>query len=213
MHSPFQRIPIKPYNIPAAPVIFQEEIKKSRFITHLVHAPGIEAAKAFIDNIKTKHAGARHNCWGFVAGSPEDSVQLGFSDDGEPSGTAGKPILAQLKGSDVGEICAVVTRYSGGIKLGTGGLVKAYGGGVKQALDQLQTVEKIPASNITLHCDYATQGIIERLVGEYQGRVVESTFANDVFLHLEIPQLTAKQFIDKVFQITQGTVQGKLVNR
>lgn len=122
----------KPYLIPAEPAQFEEEIKKSVFITYLAHTPSIEAAKAFVDQIKAKHADARHNCWGFVAGRPEDSMQWGFSDDGEPSGTAGKPILAQLSGSGVGEITAVVTRYSGGIKLGTGGLVKAYGGGVNK---------------------------------------------------------------------------------
>ncbi len=79
--------------------------------------------------MKQKHPDARHNCWGFVAGRPDDSMLWGFSDDGEPSGTAGKPILAQLSGCGVGEITAVVTRYYGGIRLGTGGLVKAYGGG------------------------------------------------------------------------------------
>ena len=132
----------QPYLIPIDRVIFEEEIKKSLFITHIAHTPTIEIAKAFVDEIKTQHASARHNCWGFVAGRPEDSLLWGFSDDGEPSGTAGKPILAQLSGSGIGEMTAVVTRYSGGIKLGTGGLVKAYGGGVQQALKQVQTIEK-----------------------------------------------------------------------
>ena len=85
-----------PYLIPAQPAQFEEEIKKSVFITYLAHTPSVEAAKAFVEQIKTKHADARHNCWGFVAGRPEDSMRWGFSDDGEPSGTAGKPILAQL---------------------------------------------------------------------------------------------------------------------
>ncbi|CAE6878617.1 IMPACT family member YigZ [Vibrio sp. B1FLJ16] len=132
----------QPYLIPAQPAQFEEEIKKSVFITYLAHTPSIEAAKAFVDQIKIKHSDARHNCWGFVAGRPEDSMKWGFSDDGEPSGTAGKPILAQLSGSRVGEITAVVTRYSGGIKLGTGGLVKAYGGGVQQALSSFKLLRK-----------------------------------------------------------------------
>ncbi|STJ21049.1 Xaa-Pro dipeptidase [Escherichia coli] len=102
--------------------------KKSRFITLLAHTDGVEAAKAFVESVRAEHPDARHHCVAWVAGAPDDSQQLGFSDDGEPAGTAGKPMLAQLMGSGVGEITAVVVRYYGGILLGTGGLVKAYGG-------------------------------------------------------------------------------------
>ena len=122
------------YPILTVPVSFSEEIKKSRFTTILAATPGIDAAKAFIQRVREEHASAGHHCWAFVAGAPDDSQQLGFSDDGEPSGTAGKPMLSQLMGSGIGEITAVVVRYYGGIPLGTGGLVKAYGGGVQQAL-------------------------------------------------------------------------------
>ncbi|WP_268597189.1 YigZ family protein, partial [Escherichia coli] len=124
---------MRPYPIPAEATCFTEEIKKSRFITLLAPTSGVEAAKAFIQQVRDEHPAARHHCWAFVAGSPDDSQQLGFSDDGEPSGTAGKPILAQLMGSGIGEVTAVVVRYYGGVKLGTGGLVKAYGNGVQQA--------------------------------------------------------------------------------
>ncbi|MGV8209328.1 YigZ family protein, partial [Pseudomonas aeruginosa] len=92
----------------------------------------------------------RHHCVAWGAGPPNDSQQLGFSDDGEPAGTAGKPMLAQLMGSGVGEITAVVVRYYGGILLGTGGLVKAYGGGVHQALAQLATQRKTPLTAYTV---------------------------------------------------------------
>jgi uncharacterized YigZ family protein len=108
--------------IPAAPVTFVEEIKKSRFITLLAHTDGV-AAKAFVESVRAEHPDARHHAWRGWPG-PNDSQQLGFSDDGEPAGTAGKPMLAQLMGSGVGEITAVVVRYYGGILLGTGGLVK-----------------------------------------------------------------------------------------
>ena len=94
--------------IPAAPVTFSEEIKKSRFITLLAHTDGVEAAKAFVESVRAEHPDARHHCVAWVAGPPNDSQQLGFSDDGEPAGTAGKPILAQLMGSNIGEITAVV---------------------------------------------------------------------------------------------------------
>ncbi len=100
--------------IPAAPVTVVEEIKKSRFITLLAHTDGVEAAKAFVESVRAEHPDARHHCVAWVAGAPDDSQQPGFSDDGEPAGTAGKPMLAQLMGSGVGQITAVVVRYYGG---------------------------------------------------------------------------------------------------
>ena len=131
------------YLIPKSAVVFEEEIKKSRFITYLQHTEGLEQAKAFWAEIKAQHPNARHHCWAAVAGKPTDSQQLGFSDDGEPAGTAGKPMLSALQGSQVGEISAVVVRYYGGILLGTGGLVRAYGNGVQQALKLLETERKV----------------------------------------------------------------------
>ncbi|MFB1092923.1 YigZ family protein [Vibrio diabolicus] len=176
----------KPYLIPAELAQFEEEIKKSVFITYLAHTPSIEAAKAFVDQIKAKHADARHNCWGFVAGRPEDSMKWGFSDDGEPSGTAGKPILAQLSGSGVGEITAVVTRYSGGIKLGTGGLVKAYGGGVQQALKLLQTIEKKITTKLRLTLDYGFMPIAQSIMPQFGVIEVEAEYSDQVVLVVEI---------------------------
>lgn len=175
-----------PYLIPAQPAQFEEEIKKSVFITYLAHTPSVEAAKAFVEQIKTKHSDARHNCWGFVAGRPEDSMKWGFSDDGEPSGTAGKPILAQLSGSGVGEITAVVTRYSGGIKLGTGGLVKAYGGGVQQALKLLQTIEKKITTKLRLELDYGFMPIAQSLMPQFSAVEVDAEYSDQVVLVVEI---------------------------
>ena len=150
--------------IPAEPVTFVEEIKKSRFITLLAHTNGVEAAKAFVESVRMQHPDARHHCVAWVAGPPNDSQKLGFSDDGEPAGTAGKPMLSQLMGSGVGEITAVVVRYYGGILLGTGGLVKAYGGGVQQALNLLITTRKTPLTEYTLLCDYAQLSGSETLI-------------------------------------------------
>lgn len=175
-----------PYLIPAQPAQFEEEIKKSVFITYLAHTPSVEAAKAFVEQIRTKHSDARHNCWGFVAGRPEDSMKWGFSDDGEPSGTAGKPILAQLSGSGVGEITAVVTRYSGGIKLGTGGLVKAYGGGVQQALKLLQTIEKKITTKLRLELDYGFMPIAQSLMPQFGVVEVDAEYSDQVVLVVEI---------------------------
>lgn len=196
----------EPYLVPAAPVTVEEEIKKSRFITYLAHTPGIEAAKAFVQQIKSKHSDARHNCWGFVAGRPSDSMQWGFSDDGEPSGTAGKPILAQLSGSGVGEITAVVTRYSGGIKLGTGGLVKAYGGGVQQALTVLQTKEKVITSVLRLRCAYNQMSLVESLLAEYAGRQLSAEFGQEIEMIMEVDSRCVAALMVKLTNRSGGQI-------
>ncbi|EGR1513321.1 YigZ family protein [Vibrio vulnificus] len=183
-----------PYLIPAQVVQFEAEIKKSLFITYLAHTPTIEAAKAFVERIKTQHADARHNCWAFVAGRPEDSMKWGFSDDGEPSGTAGKPILAQLSGSGVGEITAVVTRYYGGIRLGTGGLVKAYGGGVQQALKLLQTIEKKITTKLRLELDYAFVPIAQSIMQQFGAFEVDAQYSESVVLVVELEVRNVEMF-------------------
>ncbi len=187
-----------PYLIPVSPVEFEEEIKKSLFITHLAHTPNIEAAKEFVENVKTTHSSARHNCWAFAAGRPEDSMKWGFSDDGEPSGTAGKPILAQLSGSGIGEITAVVTRYSGGIKLGTGGLVKAYGGGVQQALKLVQTIEKKITTHLQLRLDYALMPLAQSLLTQYDATAISTDFSHQIDMTIEIEKMRASEFTQSI---------------
>lgn len=196
-----------PYLIPLASVVFEEEIKKSIFITHLAHTPSIEMAKIFIAQIKSLHINAGHNCWGFAAGRAEDSLLWGFSDDGEPSGTAGKPILAQVSGSGVGELTAVVTRYSGGIKLGTGGLVRAYGGGVQQALKQLQTIEKKITAQIHLELDYAEMPLVQSMVAKYQAFQMEADFSDRIRLVVEIDKRKLTSFIQMLINQSGARVQ------
>lgn len=188
----------QPYLIPAESIQFEEEIKKSTFITYLAHTPSIDDAKAFIEQIKSQHADARHNCWAFVAGRPEDSMKWGFSDDGEPSGTAGKPILAQLSGSGIGELTAVVTRYYGGILLGTGGLVKAYGGGVQQALKQLQTIEKKITIKIRVELDYGFMPIAQSLISQFCAVEIDAKYSDSVVLIVEVERRELTAFTQAV---------------
>lgn len=193
--------------IPASPVTFTEEIKKSRFITLLAHTDGVEAAKAFVESVRAEHPDARHHCVAWVAGRPDDSQQLGFSDDGEPAGTAGKPMLAQLMGSGVGEITAVVVRYYGGVLLGTGGLVKAYGGGVRQALNQLTTQIKTPLTEYTLLCEYGQLSGIETLLGQFSGVIVTSDYQASVQLRVALPQAKVDAFTAKLADFSRGSLQ------
>ncbi|ENO8417250.1 YigZ family protein [Vibrio mimicus] len=198
---------LQPYLIPAEPTQFEEEIKKSLFITYLAHTPGIDSAKAFVEEIKRLHADARHNCWAFVAGRPQDSMLWGFSDDGEPSGTAGKPILAQLTGSGVGEITAVVTRYYGGVLLGTGGLVKAYGGGVQQALKRLQTIEKKITTSVHLTLDYAMIPLLHSLMAQFSATEMEAHYNEQVQLVVELEALQCDAFMQAVINKSGAKIQ------
>jgi len=195
------------WEIPAESCSYSEEIKKSRFITFLSHTDGVEAARAFVQRTKLEHPAARHHCWAWVAGAPDDSQQLGFSDDGEPSGTAGKPMLAQLMGNNIGEITAVVVRYYGGIQLGTGGLVKAYGGGVQQALRLLTRVIKVPMLNFQLICDYAQLGDLERMILRFDGQLLHSEFLQNITLTLALPHAQVAGFTQNLSDFSRGLLQ------
>ncbi len=198
---------MKAYLIPAETVEFSEEIKKSRFITFIAHTEGIDAAKAYIQSIKEQFPDARHHCWAFVAGRPDDSQQLGFSDDGEPTGTAGKPILAPLLGSGMGEVTAVVVRYFGGIKLGTGGLVRAYGSGVQQALKLLPTKTKVPQLRFSVACEYSLVSLLEQVVEQYHGQVLSSEYTDKVTFILSLPAMHSGEVEIKLRDISRGSMQ------
>ncbi|MBS6211000.1 MAG: IMPACT family protein [Proteus hauseri] len=198
---------MKAYLIPAETVEFSEEIKKSRFITFIAHTEGIDVAKAYIQSIKEQFPDARHHCWAFVAGRPDDSQQLGFSDDGEPTGTAGKPILAPLLGSGMGEVTAVVVRYFGGIKLGTGGLVRAYGSGVQQALKLLPTKMKVPQLRFSVACEYSLVSLLEQVVEQYHGKVLSSEYTDKVTFILSLPAVHSGEVEVKLRDISRGSMQ------
>ncbi|EXI61257.1 hypothetical protein MHD_11035 [Mannheimia granulomatis] len=190
--------------IPKAETVFEEEIKKSRFITYIRHTEGIEQAKAFWQEMKMLHPHARHWCWATVAGTPNDSQQYGFSDDGEPSGTAGKPMLNYLLGSGLGEVTAVVVRYYGGIQLGTGGLVKAYGSGVQQALLQLEKSRKVLRKNYRLQCEYEQFNTISHLISEKDIVILEQEFSDKVNLLLAFNPSDFETFSNELTQRFSG---------
>ena len=197
------------YDIPKNSVFYQETIKKSRFIAHLQHTPDVESARAFISEIKTKYSDAGHNCWAYIAGAPSDSQVLGFSDDGEPNGTAGKPMLNVLLGAEIGEITAVVTRYFGGIKLGTGGLVRAYGGTVNHALDELDVGEKIPEIRVEGVSEYSHQGVIEKILEGYNILELHKQFTEAVTWTIKMDQREAPLAIAEITDKTSGRVMFK----
>ena len=201
-----------PYFVLEQSYEYTEEIKKSRFLTYLTPTKGRQAAEQFVRDIKAQHPNARHHCWAFVAGRPSDGQQYGFSDDGEPSGTAGKPILNCLLGSDVGEMTAVVVRYYGGIKLGTGGLVRAYAGGVQQVLKLIEPIECLIYKALHLTCDYPQIAAIESLFSVYNGKLKHAEYGAQVVMQLDVDARHIQAFITAVRNKTNGQVNVKVVD-
>lgn len=192
------------YNVPKAPVTYEEVVKKSQFIVDIANTPTLEKAKEFITSIKQKYPDGRHHCWAHVAGIPNGSHVLGFSDDGEPNGTAGKPMLNVLVGSGLGDITAIVTRYFGGIKLGTGGLVRAYGGSLNTAMKLLEITEKIPYLTIVGQSDYAHQSSIEQILQAYEVMDIDKQFDDKVRWKIEIDARRVTEVIDIITERTSA---------
>lgn len=192
------------YHIPAGAVRVEEEIKRSRFITSLAPAPTVEAARALIAAVSAEFADANHNCWAYVVGPPGSTGQVGMSDDGEPHGTAGRPMLNVLLHSGIGDIVAVVTRYFGGTLLGTGGLVKAYSGGVQLALTSLPTVERVPRAEVLVVVGYSAVTPLQRLLPQYEVEILNQEFETDATFHLRLPQERLAAFSAAVVELTNG---------
>ncbi|ATH77903.1 IMPACT family protein [Vreelandella venusta] len=131
------------------------EVEKSQFLTWLCHAPSTSAFDALLQAAKIAHPNASHHCTAFIAGPPGEQTRIGFSDDGEPGGTAGRPMFQALQGSQLGEVGCVVIRYFGGTKLGTGGLARAYAQAVNAALETLPTREVIERDSYRLRVGFA----------------------------------------------------------
>ena len=192
------------YRIPAEPYRTEETIKRSRFIATLAHAPTEEGAKAFITSVRDEFPDATHNCWAYVAGAPGDTARVGMSDDGEVRGTAGRPMLTVLLHSEVGEIVAVVTRYFGGIKLGTGGLVRAYAGSVKNALEGLSTREKRDVITLMVTFDYARIAAVKQMIESSDSRIIEEHYEAGVSFRVELPRDNENDFILAITDLTGG---------
>ena len=185
----------------------EEVILRSRFITSAAPAATPEAARAFIAEMRLEFADASHNCYAFVAGPPGSTGQIGMSDDGEPSGTAGRPMMAVLLGSGVGDVAVVVTRYFGGIKLGTGGLVRAYSGGIKAVLAALPVVEKIATVDMIASGPYNWVTPVARLLPEHEARIIDQTYAADVTWQIRVPEEHAANLAAALIDLSRGEIE------
>lgn len=179
-------------------------IERSRFIATLAPAATPEAARAFIDSVRQEHATATHNCWAFVAGPPGSTAQIGMSDAGEPHGTAGRPMLDVLLHSGVGEVAAVVTRYYGGVKLGKGGLVRAYGGSVQHALETLPTLLRVERVTLVIEVAYGELESVRRLLAEAGAEIEAEAYTDVVRFDAAVPVAVVLRLRQEIADRTAG---------
>ncbi len=195
------------YPIPARTFRCEVEVQRSRFIATIEKTETQEEAQAFVTRIKQEFPTANHNCWAFICGAPGSTDRIGLSDDGEPHGVAGKPMLTTLQHSGIGDIAVVVTRFFGGIKLGKGGMVKAYTLAVQTALDQLPVSEKIDWHY--LHCEfsYPLLTVIKRLLPDYEAELLAEDFGARVILRLRLPAEQQELFRDHLRDLSAGQIR------
>ena len=178
------------------------EISKSRFLTYLKHVENERDAHEFINSIKKKHFDARHNCSAYIIG--ERSEIQKSSDDGEPSGTAGSPMLEVLKKNELSDIVVVVTRYFGGIKLGAGGLIRAYGKSVTLGLEVSQIVKKSIFNCYQLEINYDLLGMLENYLHQNEIRIQDKVYTDKVIFTILLPQNLTDSTLKDIINLTAG---------
>ncbi|WP_410474468.1 YigZ family protein [Guyparkeria sp. TX1] len=175
------------YVTPAATIERELEVKKSRFIARAGPVADRRAALTFVEAVKADYPDARHHCWAYLVGNPETAASAAMSDDGEPSGTAGKPILNVIQHKGIGDVIVVVTRYFGGVKLGAGGLVRAYAGSTQQVLAELPLDEHRPQRAFTLALDFADEQPLRHWSDQYGAQLLSIDYGNRVTARLDVP--------------------------
>ena len=195
------------YSTPSHLQHFELTVKRSRFITSIHHVCSAAEAKQFITLIKTQHPDASHHCWASITGRPDESHGVDQSDDGEPKGTAGKPMLNVLQHNNVGNIIVVVSRYFGGIKLGAGGLVRAYSGSVSEALTHLQTREQFILQNITIQLPYSLFPKLEYLLAQHGVKILNKQFDKEVTLEIGVAKNALDAFCETLLDSGNGQIK------
>lgn len=200
----------KQYPIPAEETRVEIRVSNSRFIATLAPAFSVEEARAFVERVKAEFADASHNVPAYVIGYGP-SVTAHCNDDGEPSGTAGRPALAVLQGSGLGDAVVVVTRYFGGTKLGTGGLVRAYGDAVRAVLEIAPRAEKVPTHTAMVATPYNLFEQVKLLVEAHRGRVLDETFAADVTMTIQVTIERFPAFQDALQELSHGALTAEII--
>ncbi|MFN8458885.1 MAG: YigZ family protein [Anaerolineae bacterium] len=193
------------YPIPADEARIELQVKNSRFIGRAGYTPTIAEAKAFIERVKTEEPGCTHAVYAFAVGHGA-AVTHGMSDAGEPSGTAGRPALAVVKGSGVGDVTVVIVRYFGGAKLGTGGLVKAYTEAAQAVLAALSLTEKVKQKSVRMNVPYHYYELCRRLIEAHHGQVDNEEFGVEINLQLTFIVDDLPAFREAMAEATHGKI-------
>jgi uncharacterized YigZ family protein len=194
---------MKQYLIPTEQIRREYESMKSRFIATLAPASSIDEARLFIAKIKKEFADASHNVPAYIIGGGNTVTEY-FSDDGEPAGTAGKPALTVLRGSGLGDVVLVITRYFGGTLLGTGGLVKAYTESAQLVVEQVKRGRRVPVHITEITIPYNLLERVRLFVIKHQGQILAEEFAVDVRLNVQIRQDIFESFQFDLQQVSSG---------
>lgn len=196
--------------IPAREARTEIRVVNSRFIATAAPVFSVDEARAFVERVKREFADATHNVPAYVIGHGA-SVTAHSRDDGEPSGTAGRPALAVLRGSGLGDVAVVVTRYFGGTKLGTGGLVRAYGDAVRAVLDVLPRAAKVPTHTVVVVMGYSLFERVRLLVEAHHGVILDRDFAAQVTLTARFGVEHFPAFQAAVQELSSGTVEAQVI--
>ena len=180
-------------------------VRRSRFLATVAHCPSIEDARAFIQAQRQQYADATHNCWAFCAGPPGDTARIACNDDGEPHGTAGRPMLTVLLYSGVGELACVVTRYFGGVKLGTAGLARAYQDAVRAALAGLPLRLRTETAAIRVTVHYKDIDALRHALPCYEGHIRLEEFAESASFHIDVPKMHLEAFCRALNDLSAGS--------
>lgn len=170
------------------------DIKKSEFIAYAYPVTSREQAMFHVEQLRVKYADARHHCWAYIIGDPNNTTSAGFDDDGEPNGTAGRPILNVLQHKSIGNVIIIVVRYFGGIKLGAGGLTRAYAGSAQAAVDEMVLLPYVPMAQVKILAEFATEAQCRYVVEDLGGRIDDVIYSKQVTLTVSL----AKADIDNL---------------
>jgi uncharacterized YigZ family protein len=164
------------------------EIKKSEFIAYAHPVSSREQAMFHVEQLREQYPDARHFCWGYIIGDPDNTTSAGFDDDGEPSGTAGRPILNVLQHKSIGNVIIIVVRYFGGIKLGAGGLTRAYAGSAQAAVDEMTLNPYVPMAQIQILAEFATEAQCRYMIENLGGHIDDVAYSKQVTLTATLAQ-------------------------